>query len=87
MTAANLSCKWARSLDLVGVTAHAAMRAVDVKPGDAVVVAAAAGGVASALARLFVTPVLFAAASFCVAELAMGYDYQPAEDDEAVRRR
>jgi NADPH2:quinone reductase len=48
----NLSWEVAGSLYVVGVTAYAAVRAVDVKPGDTVVVSAAAGGVGSVVVQL-----------------------------------
>lgn len=49
---AGLSWPAAGGLYVVGVTAYAAVRAVDVKPGDTVVVSAAAGGVGSLVVQL-----------------------------------
>jgi len=49
---ANVSWEVAGSLFVAGTTAYACVRAVDVKPGDAVVVSAAAGGVGSIAAQL-----------------------------------
>ncbi|MGO9029705.1 MAG: NADP-dependent oxidoreductase [Acidimicrobiales bacterium] len=49
---AGLSWEVAGSLYVVGVTAYAAVRAVDAGPGDTVVVSAAAGGVGSVTVQL-----------------------------------
>ena len=49
---ANLSWEVAGSLYVVGCTAYAAVRAVDVEPGDTVAVSAAAGGVGTVVVQL-----------------------------------
>ena len=48
----SLSWEVAGSLYVVGVTAYAAVRAVDVHPGDTVAVSAAAGGVGTVVVQL-----------------------------------